>query len=438
MIEALWTTQTAVVLGLLALAFAWAARPVQRKTIVMTLRASRHDVWSALVMERGSPVYLDMIDRYEFDEGKDRDGVMVLKNGARLRFETIHADKDGEAWSVSWRSCEIDKGGAPVGDPYETEMVLEEAADGAKMTITYLFLRGEHAGPKVWLGRLMRPLMPLQAKVLLNQSIEKSGGLARYEAIHGPAPRPATFLGAPLTRTSGLLFAAGAASFIWLTDFWAGIAILIILVLHELGHVLAMRAFGDRTSAFYLVPFMGGVAIGQKEMESDWRLVLMVLAGPFAGLLTALAGIVLFHLTDNGWFAAFAVMAAVINVLNLLPIPFLDGGQVLLALLRRYLPQGLTHWISIGLLLAGAALAAWTGSTIMLVVLGLLAALQAAYPPTAAPSSRRPLGHAEAAAALLALALTAAALVGVISLVLNGDAYPDRPFQLLELGPFAG
>jgi Zn-dependent protease len=437
MMQAFWTTETAVVLGLLALAFLWAARPVQRKTMSLALRASRQDVWDSLALERGAKIHLDMIDRYEFDEGSDHDGVMVMKNGMRLRFETTESSKEGDIWRAAWRCVEIDRNGAAHGDPYETEMALEQAPDGVKLSLAYLFLKGDHSGPKVWLSRLMRPLMPLQAGVLLRQGLEKSGGFARYDAIHGPAPRPATFMGAPLTVKSALLFAAGTASFIWLTDFWAGIAILVILVLHELGHVLAMRAFGDRTSVFYLVPFMGGVAIGQKEMESDWRLVLMVLAGPFAGLLTALAGIALFHMTDNGWFAGFAVMAAIINVFNLLPIPMLDGGQVLIALLRRYLPHGLIRWISIGLLLAGAGLGAWIGSTLLVTVMALSAALQAAFPAAPFSTSRRPLSHVEAAAALAALLLSAAALLLSAYLVINGDAYPDNPLRLLERGPFA-
>jgi Zn-dependent protease len=239
-----------------------------------------------------------------------------------------------------------------------------------------------------------------------------------------------------MTRTSLLLFAAGTASFVWLSGVWEGVAILAILVLHELGHVLAMRAYGDKASAFYLVPFMGGVAIGQKPPPSDWHLVLMVLAGPFAGLLTAAGAVCLYHWTDNDWFAAVAMLAAIINLLNLAPAPILDGGQVMMALFRRYLPPATVQWIGIALMLAGAAAFAWLGSALMMVVFGLLAALQAAFPTPVSAITRPPLSHAGAAAGFVLLVSLAAALLGVAWLIANGDAYPTNPLRYIDRGPF--
>jgi Zn-dependent protease len=436
LLQSFWTWETAIVLGLLALAFTWAARQVQRASMTLPVRAFREDVWRALVPERGTPVFLDIIDRYEFDEGSDRNGIMVFKNGMRLRFETSHVQKEGDIWQAAWRSVEINKEGKPSADPYETLMKLRDAQDGAVIDLEYVFVKGEAGGWKVWLGRLMRPLMKLSAGSLLRSSIEKSGGFARYEGEHGPPSTPAMVAGVPLTRNSLLLFGLGAGSFMWMSGVWIGFALLVILVLHELGHVIAMRAYGDKTSAFYLVPFMGGVAIGQKPLKSDWSLIIMVLAGPFAGLLTALGAIGLFHLTDNDWLIAIAYMAVIVNLLNLLPIPFLDGGQVFMALLRRYLPGTVIHWLGIALLLAAAAAFAWLGSTLMLVLFGLLAAMQAAFPTPANANSREPLSHAGAAAGAILLIALAAALIWVARLIVNGDAYPGNPLGLLGLGPF--
>jgi Zn-dependent protease len=436
LLQSFWTWETAIVLGLLALAFAWAARPIQRASLTLPVRAFREDVWYAMVPERGTPVFLDIIERYEFDEGSDRSGIMVFKNGMRLHFETSLVQKEGDIWKAVWRSVEINREGKPSADPYETIMELREAKDGAVIDLSYIFVKGDVGGWKVWLARLMRPLMKLSAGPLLRSSIEKSGGFARYEAEHGPPSVPAMVAGVPLTRNSLLLFGLGAGSFMWMSGVWTGLALLIILVLHELGHVLAMRAYGDKTSAFYLVPFMGGVAIGQKPLTSDWRLIIMVLAGPFAGLLTALGALGLFHLTDNDWLVAIAFMAVIINLLNLLPIPFLDGGQVFMALLRRYLAVALIHWFGLALLLATAAGFAWLGSTLMLVVFGLLAAMQAAFPTPANANSREPLTHAGAAAGAVLLIALAAALTGVAWTIVNGDVYPRNPFELLDLGPF--
>jgi Zn-dependent protease len=436
MSQLLFSWETLAVAVLLAAAIWWAARPVQRLRTRMQVRAFREDIWRTMVMERGIAVYVDFIERYDFDEGSDADGVMVLKNGTRFRFETAERSKDGDVWRGVWRSVEIDPHGKPCGDLYETVMRLSEAPDGSLLDLDYIFYKGDTGGVKVWLGRLFRPLTRLSAGPILRGMLEKSGAYVRYNAVHGPAPRPATVGGVAMTRTSLILFIVGAASFIWLSGVWEGVAILAILVLHELGHVLAMRAYGDRASVFYLVPFMGGVAIGQKPPPSDWHLILMVLAGPFAGLLTAAGAIGLFHWTDNDWFAAVAMLAAIINLLNLAPIPFLDGGQVLMALLRLYLPNTTIHWVGIVLMLAGAAAFAWLGSSLMMVVFGLLAALQAAFPTPASANRRTPLSHTGAVIGFVLLISLAAALLGLAWLVANGDAYPANPLRLMGLGPF--
>jgi Zn-dependent protease/cbb3-type cytochrome oxidase subunit 3 len=428
--------ETLAVAAILMAAVWWALRPRQRVRVVIPVRAFRDDVWRTMVVKRGTPVYMDVIDHYAFDDGSDVNGVMVLKSGQRLRFETAALSQEGDVWTASWRCVEIDADGKVSGDPYETVMRLSETDDGSLLDLEYVFYRGDARSVKAWFGRLIRPLAFLSGKALIHGSLEKSGAFARYEVERGPAPLPATIAGVPLTRMSLVLLAAGAASFMWMSGLWPGVAILAILVLHELGHVLAMRAYGDRTSVFYLIPFMGGVAIGKKPLQSDWQLLIMVLAGPFAGLLTALAALGLFHLMDDDWFAGVAMIAAIINLVNLVPIPVLDGGQVMMALLRRYLPHATIHWIGIGLLMVGAAAFAWVGSTLMLVALALMAALQAAFPTPANQNTREPLSHASAVAGFLLLAALAAALLGTAWLIANGDVYPANPMRALGLGPF--
>jgi Zn-dependent protease len=437
MAQLIFSWETAAVAVLLAAAILWAARPRQSLRARVDVRAFRKDVWHAMVIERGTPVYMDMIDRYEFDQDSDINGVMVLKSGQRMRFETISRDQTGESWTASWRSAEIDAQGLVVGDPYETAMRLSEMPDGTRIELEYTFYKGDRSGLRVWIGRLFRPLTSLSAPSLIRGSLTRSGAIERYESERGPAPQAATLAGVPLTRTSLLLFAAGTASFMWVSGLWPGLAILAILVLHELGHVLAMRAYGDRTSAFYLVPFMGGVAIGQKQLQSDWQLVVMVLAGPFAGLVSALGALALFHVTGNDWFASVALLAALINLLNLAPIPILDGGQVLFAMLRRYVPHTILHWISTALMFGAAGLAAWFGSTLMMVLFGLMAAAQAAFPTAETANPRVPLSNGGVLAAGILLLTLAATLVWVGWVISTGDAYPVDPLNLLSTGPFS-
>jgi Zn-dependent protease len=56
------------------------------------------------------------------------------------------------------------------------------------------------------------------------------------------------------------------------------------------------------------------------------------LAGPLAGFLAAVACMVLWWQTGNPFWAALARIGAVLNLLNLIPVWILDGGQAVLAL----------------------------------------------------------------------------------------------------------
>ena len=62
--------------------------------------------------------------------------------------------------------------------------------------------------------------------------------------------------------------------------------------------------------------------------------VRIALAGPFAGLLTAAACLVVYNQTHRPVFAALAHTGAWLNLLNLIPVWILDGGQAAYALSR--------------------------------------------------------------------------------------------------------
>ncbi len=118
---------------------------------------------------------------------------------------------------------------------------------------------------------------------------------------------------------------------------WVGCMFVSILV-HEFGHVIAGVAFGSR-GQIVLYGF-GGLALGSSDVDSRWKRIVVSLAGPFAGFV--LFGLVWFassyglpHLEDGPtrrWLVLAAAMLwfmnLVWNILNLLPIWPLDGGQV--------------------------------------------------------------------------------------------------------------
>lgn len=115
---------------------------------------------------------------------------------------------------------------------------------------------------------------------------------------------------------------------------WVAIVFVSILV-HELGHAFAMRAFG-RSPSIALVGMGGLTHWGEGPQVSPWRRAIVSLAGPFAGFALAVPVVIawLSGVAPPESLAEEAIVQAVrVNViwgaLNLLPILPFDGGHVM-------------------------------------------------------------------------------------------------------------
>ena len=126
------------------------------------------------------------------------------------------------------------------------------------------------------------------------------------------------------------LFGASYASFSILTDWRLGALLIAILVFHEYGHLRAMKSFGMKTKGMYLIPFVGGVAVGEKA-TTYWQETYISMQGPVFGLYMTLLAFLAYEATDWALLGALASFSALINVFNLLPIYPLDGGHVIKA-----------------------------------------------------------------------------------------------------------
>jgi putative peptide zinc metalloprotease protein len=117
------------------------------------------------------------------------------------------------------------------------------------------------------------------------------------------------------------------------------LALIAILVFHEYGHLRAMKKFGIPTKGMYLIPFVGGLAVGDKP-RSRWQDVYISLMGPIYGLLMTVVCYVAYLITNSHFIGLVASMSALINLFNLLPIYPLDGGRVVKSLVfsgRKYM-----------------------------------------------------------------------------------------------------
>lgn len=128
---------------------------------------------------------------------------------------------------------------------------------------------------------------------------------------------------------------AGLAFFIVLGYFfiqrdWIFIIVLTaVVIFHEMGHFIAMKIYKYQDLGIFFIPLMGAYVSGKKQEVSQTQSSIILLAGPLPGIIL---GIILHYLsiqTDSYFLEKTAWIMIFINVLNLLPVYPLDGGQLL-------------------------------------------------------------------------------------------------------------
>lgn len=134
--------------------------------------------------------------------------------------------------------------------------------------------------------------------------------------------------------SSGLsLLAYVLISFFLLPDFRIALALLLILLLHEAGHLAAMRFFGYRETGVFFIPLLGAFASGTKRTISQKEAAIVLMAGPLPGLLLGLIFLMAVRYLPAAqtlyWLKAVGAGLILLNGINLLPVFPLDGGQLL-------------------------------------------------------------------------------------------------------------
>ena len=123
-----------------------------------------------------------------------------------------------------------------------------------------------------------------------------------------------------------------AAVYVWIGGWWFGIGLVLLLFVHEMGHVLEAKRQGLPVSAPLFIPFMGALITLKQMPHNAWREAKLAIAGPLLGSAAALAiygAGVAYH---SNSLKALAFLGFFINLFNLLPVVPLDGGRVTAAL----------------------------------------------------------------------------------------------------------
>jgi len=107
-----------------------------------------------------------------------------------------------------------------------------------------------------------------------------------------------------------------------------GIVFVLLILVHELGHYMTFRNFGIQADLPFFIPGLGAFVARRGPAPSLTIDALAALAGPVYGL--AAAGVCYFVAVNTHepfWLAA-AYTGFLLNAINLLPVPPLDGGHI--------------------------------------------------------------------------------------------------------------
>lgn len=129
-----------------------------------------------------------------------------------------------------------------------------------------------------------------------------------------------------LVVVGSMAVSIAAYATLWGWQFALGFVLLILV--HELGHVVVLRARGIKAGVPVFLPFLGAFVSMKSMPRSVYEEAESALAGPVAGTVGSLAVAWVAHADGSGLLRSLAFTGMLLNLFNLLPMLPLDGGRV--------------------------------------------------------------------------------------------------------------
>jgi Zn-dependent protease len=163
-----------------------------------------------------------------------------------------------------------------------------------------------------------------------------------------------------ILKTGGsMVLTIGVYAMSWGWKFAVGFVLL--LLVHECGHLVMARIVGLKVGAPVFIPFMGAFIALKEAPRNAWIEAQVGLGGPFLGTIGAAACDVAYRQTGYGLLQALAYTGYFLNLFNLAPLGFLDGGRIVTAL---------SPWLwLVGLLVVGTMVVTHFNFLLLLILL---------------------------------------------------------------------
>jgi Zn-dependent protease len=186
----------------------------------------------------------------------------------------------------------------------------------------------------------------------------RNGGIvATILAILGFLAGKLSYLAVIAFKFKGLLatvISTGLTALIYAQLFgWAfGLGIVLLILIHESGHVVVARLMGMPVTLPVMIPFLGAFVSMRQQPRTVAQESVMAIGGPILGSIAAglcyLGYLMMPDSSTGQLLRALAYFGFLINLFNLVPVTPLDGGRVL---------SLLSKWFNVaGLAVAGALL----------------------------------------------------------------------------------
>ena len=137
-----------------------------------------------------------------------------------------------------------------------------------------------------------------------------------------------------LTAFSIVLF-VGAFLLVFNDQLQFVLFLILVLFIHEMGHYAFMKLYKYENVRMLFIPLMGAFVQGTKDKYSQKQSFIVVSAGPFPGLYLGVVLLIFSSIYKFDWLVELSFLFLFLNLINLLPIDPLDGGQLFKLMVNR-------------------------------------------------------------------------------------------------------